>query len=61
MPTHTLGTRIRHDERVKVTISMDRADHDRITAFASAKGWTLSYFLRTLALRYVARESKGKP
>lgn len=59
MSTRYVGAAPRHSRKHEICVTLDYEDWETLTAFARAKGWTLSYFLRTLALRYVAREQKG--
>lgn len=44
-----------------LNLNIDQDDLDKIRAFCETRGWTVSHFMRTLALRYIAKEEGKKP
>lgn len=52
------GVRVVHDDTHRIQLRMPKADYERIRDFAAARGYSLSWFCRTLALQYIAKEER---
>lgn len=55
------GNRRCFTNSTSLKINLDQDDLVKIRTFCEARGWTLSHFLRTLALKYIAKEEARKP